>query len=94
MTFVKGGEGGEEEEVKLLNAPAGLSERKQEMNEQPHKQAMVVCIREVCWEDEVRRLQKKALTSGDTAKGCRLFCLLRSRGEKGKKVVDKTFRHH
>ena len=37
MTFVKGSEGGEEEEVKLLNAPAGLSERKQGMNEQPHK---------------------------------------------------------
>ena len=94
MTFVKGGEGGEEEEVKLLNTPAGISERKQGMNEQPHKQAMVVCVHEVCWEDEVRRLQKKALTSGDTAKGRRLFCLLCSKGEKGKKVVDKTFRHH
>ena len=94
MTFVKGSEGGEEEEVKLLNTPAGLSERKQGMNEQPHKQAMVVCVREVCWEDEVRRLQKKALTSGDIAKDRRLFCLLRSKWEKGKKVVDKTFCHH
>ena len=94
MTFVKGGENGEEEEVKLLNAPAGLSERKQEMNEQPHKSAMVVCVREVCWEDAVRRLQKKALNCGDTAKGRRLFWLLCSKGEKGKKVVDKTFRHH
>ena len=28
MTFMKGREGGEEEEVKLLNGPAGLSERK------------------------------------------------------------------
>ena len=55
---------------------------------------MVVCVCKVCWEDEVCRIQKKALTSGDIAKGRMLFCLLRSKGEKGKKVVDKTFRHH
>lgn len=53
MMFVKEGE---EEEVKLLNAPTGLSERKQGMNEQLHKQAMVVCFRDVCWEDEIRKL--------------------------------------
>ena len=64
------------------------------MNEQPHNQAMVVCVREVYWEDEARRLQKKALALGDTAKGRRLFCLLCSKGEMGKKVVDKTFCHH
>ena len=55
---------------------------------------MVVCVYKACWEDEVCRLLKKALTSGDTTKGHRLFCLLRSKGEMGKKVVDKTFRRH